>query len=311
MKSNIPDPTIRDTTQNNNYLGVMGTAWKRGQAFDMKTNIPDPTIRDTTQNNNYIGVMGTEWKRGQAFDMKLNIPDPTIRDTTQNNNYIGVMGTEWKRGQAFDMKTNIPDPTIRDTTQNNNYNGHVYGTYNKHIGFDYKSNVPDPTMRDTTQNKSYMGPLGDKNNMRGGYLAAEKGTIAKPTLRLLTENNNHLNPAYFVNKERVREDANNSKVNIMKDMVTKIRDGGAPTPSNYEKGPMYDYTMVQLCEPTQVKRDLYGNMEGQRPLQCVPTNYTRVKNGLPEESWRFDTCVVDSLKTNPFINNTQHKSVEY
>ena len=46
----------------------------------MKSNIPDPTIRDTTQNHNYIGTAGTEYRRGVPFDMKSNIPDPTIRD---------------------------------------------------------------------------------------------------------------------------------------------------------------------------------------------------------------------------------------
>ena len=59
----------------------------------------------------------------------------------------------------------------------------------------------------------------------------------------------------------------------------------------------------------KVQRDLYGYMEGQKTITMCSNNYTRVKNALPEESWRFDTCVVDSLKSNPFINNTQHKSM--
>ena len=63
----------------------------------MKSNIPDPTIRDTTQNNNYIGTVGTEYRRGVAFDMKSDIPDPTIRDTTQNNNLYWFTGTDDKK----------------------------------------------------------------------------------------------------------------------------------------------------------------------------------------------------------------------
>ena len=100
-------------------------------------------------------------------------------------------------------------------------------------------------------------------------------------------------------------------VNIGKDNATIMRDGGAPTTCNYDKIPTYEHTMVQLCDPIQINRDVYGNMAGQRPLQCVPTMYTRSANDLPQQSWRFDHHIVDSLKTNPFINNVVHKSVEY
>ena len=165
-----------------------------------------------------------------------------------------------------------------------------------------------------TQDKTYQGPLVHHEKTVGGYQAAQAGTIAPPTLRQLTQDNTYQGPAtlHQGQKTRNRGDANNSLVNTSKEAAIITRDGGAPTTGNYDKGPTYEYTMVQMCEPIQINRDLYGNMHGQRPLQCLPSMYTRIPNVLPQVSgWRLDTCVVDSLKSNPFINNLVHKSVEY
>ena len=49
----------------------------------MTTNIPDPTIRNTTEQVTQLNPAGPEWKKERAFDMITNIPDPTIRNTTE------------------------------------------------------------------------------------------------------------------------------------------------------------------------------------------------------------------------------------
>lgn len=95
-------------------------------------------------------------------------------------------------------------------------------------------------------------------------------------------------------------------------MNTVTRDGGAPTTCNYDIGPVYDFTMVQLCEPIQINRDVMGQAYGQNPLQCISTLYTRQPSLVPEQEWRNnDPCILSGLKSNPLINNTQHKSIEY
>jgi hypothetical protein len=169
-------------------------------------------------------------------------------------------------------------------------------------------------MRQMTQDNTYQNPVVDHQGMRGGYQAQQAGTVAPTTLRQLTQNVTRLNPAKLREgeKNRNRGDANNSLVSLSKEKAVIARDGGAPTTSNYEKAPCYDYTMVQLCEPVQINRDVYGDMHGQRPLQCIPTMHSRIANVLPNVvAQRFDTCVLSSLKDNVFINNTQHKAVEY
>jgi hypothetical protein len=246
--------------------------------------------------------------------MVTNIPDPTVRDTTQDRTWINAPNG-WNKQQAFDMVSNIPDPTVRDTTQNNTYQGPLIN-HEKTVG-GYQANqagtIAPTTLRQLIQNNTYQGPLINHGKTVGGYQAAQAGTIAPTTLRQLTENTTANGPPVLHEggKTRGRADANNSLVNIGKDYANTVRDGGAPTTSNYEKAPTYEHTMVQMCEPIQINRDLYGSMPGQRPLQCVPTMYTRVAQPLDQNSWRWDSHVADNLAGNIFVNNTQHKFVTY
>ena len=51
----------------------------RSFPFDMKSNIPNPTLKDIITNMNRTGnVNGTQFNKGHAFDMKSNIPDPAL-----------------------------------------------------------------------------------------------------------------------------------------------------------------------------------------------------------------------------------------
>jgi len=316
MNSNIPDPTLRDLTQNNGYIGQAGTEFKKGIAWDMNSNVPDTTLRDLTQHNTYVGGVGHgSLYKPQVFDMTSNIPDSTLRDLTQNNTYIGGAGTEFKKGIAWDMISNIPDPTLRQLTQDNRYLGSVGLNQGEKGGYHVAQagTFAPNTLRQLTQDNRYLGSVGLHQGEKGGYHVAHQNTVAPNTLRQLTQDTKQLNPPVLHEgyKTRRRKDVDNSLVNIAKENAIIGRDGGAPTTSNYNKGPTLDYSMVQICEPIQINRALYGHKEGLRPLQCTPTMYTRVANVLPQQSWRFDTCIVNNLKTNPYINNIVHKSVEY
>jgi len=135
--------------------------------------------------------------------------------------------------------------------------------------------------------------------------------VAPPTLRMLTQHKTYINAPILHEGEhyRIRDDVNNSIVNTAKDQLTKIRDGGAPTTSNYTKSPVVDSINVELCEPIQINRDVYPNMHDQNPLQCMPTMHTQIgARELPNTAWRMDTCITENLKGNYLINNIVHKS---
>jgi formaldehyde-activating enzyme involved in methanogenesis len=349
MQTNIPDPTIRQTTERAAQYGPMQTSWNKGVAFDMQTNIPDPTLRNATEKMAQYGPAQTGWQKHVAFDMQTNIPDPTMRQTTEKTSQYGPAQTGWQKHVAFDMQTNIPDPTMRQTTEKTGQYGPMQTSWQKHVAFDMQTNIPDPTLRNLTEIKSYQGPAITEWK-KGGYIAEQAGTIAPPTLRMMTQNKTSYGPmgpgerekgGYQVElagtiapptlrqmteiktevgpaaqhegfRTRSRGDMENALMNVGREKSMIKRDGGAPTTSNYTKTPTYEHTMVQLCEPIQINRDLYGYMGGQRPNQCIGTNYTKIGKQLPQvDQFRFDNCVFSALATNPYVNNLVNKATIY
>ena len=80
-------------------------------------------------------------------------------------------------------------------------------------------------------------------------------------------------------KTRTRLDANNMYVNISKENIARGRE---PTTSNYSKGPIIDYTVVQMCDPIQIIVICILNLETW-DRKRLPQNYTRFPQRQPTE----------------------------
>ena len=286
----------------------------------MQTNIPDPTLRNTTEKVTQINpaALHEGQKGGYHAEQDGTIAPPTLRQLTQNVTQLNPTGLHegQKGGYQAAQDGTIAPPTLRQLTQNVTQLNPTGLHEGQKGGYQAAQDgtIAPPTLRQLTQNTAQLNPTGLHEGQRGGYQAAQAGTIAPTTLRQLTQNKTYQGPAtlHEGEKTRSRNDANNSLVSYSKDAAVQIRDNGAPTTSNYDIGPMYDFTMVQLCEPIQINRELYGHRYGERPLQCIPSMYTRDPNQLPQQSWHdVDPCLLSSLNSNPFINNTQHKSIGY
>jgi len=308
--NDVPDPTLRNLTERKTWLtGARGHEFEKSPAFDYN-DVPDPTLRNLTERKTWLtGARGHELEKAPAFNYN-DVPDPTLRNLTEKKTWLtGARGHGREKAPAFDYN-DVPDPTLRNLTEVKSWLNapHLHGKLKGGYLAEQEGVTAPPTMRQLTQNKAYQGPLGFPEREKPGHIIAHQRTIARPTMRQMTQHKTHNNPIGHAEKQRSRADVSSSLVNVMKDITNKNR---APTTSNYDKGPTHDYTMTEFCEPIQINRDIYPNMEGQRPLQCVPTMHTRFGNVLPQWSWRFDTCVVDNLKTNPFINNIVHKSIDY
>jgi hypothetical protein len=318
----VAKTTLRQLTQNQQYLNhpVLHEGQKGGYIAAEGGTIAPTTLRQLTQHKTYQGPIGLHQgqKGGYTAAQSGTIAPTTLRQTTQHKTYQGPIGLHQgqKGGYIAAEAGTIAPTTLRQTTQYKTYQGPLglhEGQKGGYIAAEAGTVAPT-TLRQLTQYKTHYNPVSLHEGRKGGYLAAEAGTVAPTTLRQLTQHNTYQGPLthHQGQKQRGRGDASNSLVNVQKEKTVITRDGGAPTTSNFEKTPTYEHTMVQLCEPIQINREVYGNMEGQRPLQCVPTMHTRVPNQLPNAlGWRFDTCVVKQLATNPYINNTQHKSIDY
>ena len=321
LSGTIAPTTLRQLTQKNtqNRAPHHSALNKPGYIPALSGTIAPTTLRQLTQKNtqNRAPNNAALNKPGHIAALGGTRAPTTLRQLTQHTTYQRPVGTQdrEKPGHIVAHQNTVAKPTMRQQMQHTTYQRPVGTQEREKPGHTiaHQNTVAKPTMRQQTQHTTYQRPVGTQEREKPGHIVAHQNTVAPTTLRQLTQNKTYINPAHLHEggKQRGRADANNSLVNVAKDQATIVRDGGAPTTCNYEKIPVMDGTMVNLCEPIQIRRDVYGQMYGQRPLQCIPTAYTRVANVLPQHSWRFDTCVTENLKGNPYVNNTQNRSVVY
>jgi hypothetical protein len=315
----IAPPTLRQMTQNKTHQNPLGTLeqHKGGYTVEQAGKIAPPTLRQMTQNKTHQNPLGTleQHKGGYTVQQAGTRAPPTMRQMTQNKTHQNPLGTHQhhKGGYTAEQAGTRAPPTMRQMTQNKTHQNPLGTLQHSKGGYtaEQAGTRAPPTLRQMTQNKTHQNPLGTLQHSKGGYIPQHGGTFAPPTLRQMTQNKTHQNPLGSLehHKQRNRRDAANSYVNTTKEIIAQ---GRYPTTSNYEKGPTYEHTMVNLCEPIQVNRELYGHKYGANVNQCIPTMHTRMGYSLPQTGWRSYTKYTgDNLSQNPYINNTQHKSTEY
>jgi len=229
---------------------------------------PKETMRTIHNNNDRAGFIGTtQNNKAYVFDNVNNIQDPTMRDIHNKSDRAGFIGTtQNNKSYIYDNINNIQDPTMRDIHDKYDRAGFIGNTQNeKFYVFDKINNTQDPTMRD----------IHDKYDRVGGV-------------------NDH-------EKQRSRGDANNMRVNTIKEQIAL---GRKPTDCNYEKGPTFNFTMTNLKVPFNFNREIYPDNQ---QLTTDRLNFLqRGRNTLPEQSFRFLDYNNENLKNNHLVNNLVH-----
>jgi hypothetical protein len=309
--NDILDPTKKDETINNTYAGHMGnTSFNKAKAIDY-TDVPDISRKEFTINNTHVGnTANSSYNKGFLRSDSM-IPDNTKRATTEKNIHVGTIGTgQLNKQLMFSYEGAITDPNNRNTTENNIYNGSI-GVSQLNRAKLANLDSPDLTKKDMVINNGYIG-ASNQSNLNQSYTWS-KEWISDIGIREQTAQNTHINPATMHEglKTRVRDDIENTLINDAKDKINVVRDQGMPTSCNYNVGPIGDYTMAQLREPISIQRESYGAQPWGNPLECTTTLYTRQPTPIQNANTRFDTCILSQLQSNPFINDTQMKSVSY
>ena len=195
-----------------------------------------------------------------------------MRAIHEKTDRVGHMTGDYNKGYTIDFTNMTPDMTMRAIHEKTDRAGHMTGDQNKGYTIDYTLMTPDMTMR-TIHSKLDRSAAG----ANGVYLAG-----------------------------RTRDDANNSTVNIQREVIAK---GRAPTNSKYSKGPTMDYTQVSLCEPIQIRRDLLSSTIAIN--EKLPFIMTQTPTGRSVSNTRINEFTKSVLNENPFINNIVHKSMPY
>jgi hypothetical protein len=302
-----PDPNMRNIHSEYDRAGFVGNSqYNKTYAYDAVNATPDPTMRDVHNEYDRAGFVGnSQYNKQYAFNYADATPDPNMRNVHSEYDRAGFVGnSQYNKQYAFNYADATPDPTMRDIHGDADRAGFVGNSqYNKKYAFDYANAVPDPTMRDIHGDADRAGFIGNSQyNKRFAFDYAN--AVPDPTQREIYCENEYQGPVSYHERQRLREDAQNMYQNTINEQVAV---GRAPTVCNVSKGPTMDGTMVQLCDNVRVNRDLYPDLH-QLVTPKVPTLYTRPGHSLPNDEYRFNEHPIVNLKTNPYINNTQHRS---
>ena len=254
-------------TENAERYGAFIGDGIKGQAIDF-TDIANPTMKQFTENTDRLGVVTGDRIKVQAVDFN-EVAKPTMRQFTEKTDRNGVITGDKQQVLAIDFNE-VAKPTMKQFTEKTDRLGHVSGDKNPGYSINYVLMTPDVT------NREMYSKL---DRSRGGAAGTQQ-------------------------KTRTREDANNSYVNIEKEVIAK---GRAPTNSKYNKGPTLDFSTVTLVEPIQIKRDLLGSTIAIHDK--LPFILTRTPTGRTVRNTRMNEFTEQNLNTNPYINNVVHQSV--
>jgi ribosomal protein S18 len=338
--NDIAKSTIRQHTENVDRYGNTGMNEQRGTARDYN-DIAKPTIRQNTENNERNGIITGDAKSGIAIDYN-NIAKLNKKILTEHiTDIMGNVTGDVQKMAAIDYK-DIAKLNKKILTEHiTDIMGNITGDAQKLAAIDYKDIAKLNKKILTEQIKDIMGNItgnGQKN------IAVDYNDIAKLNKKIFTETADRNGAAgagsgneqkgYTINydlftpdltrreihskldraagglgagvKPRTRDDANNSYVNIEREVIAK---GRAPTKSNFIKGPTYDNTCVALREQIPINREY------------APSSIITISDKLPftmhtptgrmVANTRINQFTELSLEQNPFINNVVHKSVSY
>ena len=319
-----PDPTKRDQ---HNSTGRTGTGIKvNGSQYTNTYDAPDPTRRDQ---HNSIGRTGTGiTSREKHYINTYDAPDPTKRD--QHNSSRSSGGSNGKEKHYINTY-DAPDPTKRDQHNSSRSSGGANGKEKHYIN---TYDAPDPTKRDQhNSSRSSGGADGNEkhyvntydapdltkrdqhNSSRssGGAAQSDKqytfnyiDNIPDPTMRDIHGKNNYINPAKNeVEGQRSRRDANTMSQNVSREKTLVRRN---PTQSNYDKGPTFEFTKVELKDPIQM-------YENRQPIKGATFSTDRFVPGSSlnrNETYYVNDrkqFVKETLNGNPYVNNLLHKAI--
>jgi hypothetical protein len=305
----IPDPNMRNVHDKYDRAGNIGnTQIDKSYALDETNWIPDPNMRNVHDKYDRAGQIGnTQLDKGYIYDGTNMVPDPNMRNMHDKYDRAGYIGNAQLDKQfVFDMVNNVQDPTMRNIHDKYDRAGYVGNSQlDKGYIYDGTNWVPDLTMRNLHDKYDRAGQIGNAQ-LEKQFVFDMVNNISKPTMRDIHGKYDRagvIGPNKL-EKQRNRGDANNMRLNTVKEQVSV---GRKPTECNYNKGPTVNFTMMNLKEPLNFNRDIYPDIK-QTTTDKLGFDATRAKNTLPPQSFQFYSFIDENLRGNHLVNNIVHKS---
>ena len=309
-----PDPTLRNTYNQEETGNIGNNSMNKGYTYDKNGIIPDITNRNTYNQEETGNIGSSIINKSYTYDKNGIIPDITNRNT-YNQEETGNIGTNnMNKSYIYDKNGIIPDITNRNIYNQEETGNIGIGTLNKSYTYDKNGIKPDITNRNT-YNQEETGNMGTSQGNKG-YTYSRIGLTPDPTNRNIYNQSDHNGAApVSIIRPTSRLAANNMYTNQSKDKLTI--NNHSPVPVKYFKTPSVEGKVLRMCKKLQIDRDIYPDINqqlviGSEPLYndvSINQGYTRPKQVIGSTEWHFLTNVEGILQGNPYINNTQHKSI--
>ena len=278
------------------------------RTYDPVTWTPKTTIRETTEDSNYLGQVGAGRKQPRSFDPASWAAKTTIRETTEDSNYLGQVGAGRKQPRSFDPATWAPKTTIRETTEDSDYVGQVGTGKKKHIAFDPATWAAKTTIRETTEDSDYVGNVG-RQALQSGKGYQTTNWYAPNTNRQFTADYEYTGGAHGTQKKTTSYDSSyNAQTNPNKEIIAQ---GRKPTRQSIKvtNGPSHITMQSRRIDEdsinwrSAVKTSSVGDYFN--PQAITSCTNTSEKNYLPQHDTRLDPTILDAYKRNPLTHSLQ------
>ena len=304
--NDIMDPTLRDIHSKMDRSGFLKGDRTGTYSINYTDYTPDQTMREITSKTDRAGVVTGKEEKSYNINYINYTPDQTMREIHSKTDRAGIINGDRGSDYTINYVNYTPDQTMREIHSKTDRNGNIMGDKNQNYAINYVNYTPDQTMREIHSKTDRNGNImGDKNqNYAINYINYTPDQTMREIHSKVDRSAAGASGVYLAT--RTRDDANNSIVNIQREVISK---GRAPTNSKYNKGPVMDFTTVTLCEPIQIKRDLMSSTIAIN--EKLPFILTQTPAGRVISNTRTNEFTQKVLNKNPYINNIVHKSVEY
>jgi hypothetical protein len=314
----VPDVTNREiySKLDRARTGAKVQDGDKGYAINYDLMTPDVTNRELYSNLDRAnaGAKQQQADKGYAINYDLMTPDVTNRELYSNLDRArtGAKAQDGDKGYAINYDLMTPDVTNRElySKLDRARTGAKAQDGDKGYAINYDLMTPDVTNRELyskldrarTGAKAQDGDKGYAIN----YDLMTPDVTNRELYSKLDRSRGGANGDSTYLPQRTRDDYLNANVNVGREQVEMT--GRAPTLSNYDKGPSYDFTMLRTCEKLQINRDVIPSTIAINEKLPFVMSFS----GSPlktMENPNIDSFAKQNLNRNPYINNVVHKAM--
>jgi len=314
----VPDVTNRElySKLDRARTGAKLQDGDRGYAINYDLMTPDVTNRElySKLDRARTGAKLQDGERGYAINYDLMTPDVTNRElySKLDRARTGAKIQDGDKGYVINYDLMTPDVTNRELyskLDRANAGAKLQET-NKGYAINYDLMTPDVTNRElySKLDRARTGAKiqdGDKGYAINYDLFTPDVTNRELYSKLDRSRGGANGDSTYL-PQRVRDDYLNANINVGREQVEMT--GRAPTLSNYDKGPTYDFTMLRMCDKLQINRDIIPSTIAINEKLPFIMSFS----GSPLktiENPNIDSFVKQNLNRNPYINNMVHQAI--